>query len=746
MTTRNASFVGSNGAAWPNLDTGDAWGTGFWSSPSKTTAQYDSITSTLNGSGSGGISFGINPEVAAASLGSFSTTNASSAGRYTISSLQSSASNVNLLYVCTTWTAAHYHQIVSASCTGPWLNLTYDLVTSYDWSSSGIFYRMSVFRTVPSAGSTGNVLIDVYDTATSSIVATQATGINFAAISTYGCDTSSNGANAVRAANTTTNTGTTGQPNVTLPNSLSKYSSLPIAFFATNANTTMGSGSSDSAVMATGSYATPVHGMAIVRRTQPALASVKTQRTMTANFGTSTVKWGAIGIELLRSTTQDTYVDMLADYTYARIAANTAQPQYQSAEVRASTDVADAWGPYTGLIGRYVVSGGTKYWIGTHVVTNKTKAEGNAYIFAVVDNGTTSSVTGFAFSTGAGNFYDGYDRQALRIRVLANGDLWCSAKYWTNASGEPAWPALSTDASTAQVVNGIYSTNDALRNATQGQVGLYFVYPSTSYPILVNGAWTGPSPGPTVSESWSAWSNSEFVVTGATSSVAGGGSVVASNGQRIALGSASVAGGGTLAATSGTRIALGSASFPGGGSLTAAGLHIDVAFALVDGGGALGAIGVSSQTAIAAPAEITLSSPASVISLAGIAEVATVVLASQDGDLALLPIDVQGTSAAMALSAQSGTASLAPLGVAATQALLTFSPQLGTVSALVAPSGITPQIILDAQLGLIIQGMIDIFGLAIGQPRAAMKIQNPVSQQLAGDPRAFWRVRGVTRQ
>ena len=753
MTVRSASWAGSAGASWPALTNGDTWASLYTSSPTVDPATIVSgPTSFVDGSSNGYIEATHNLAVDAANGGGVYTTAASTAGRYTFSQYYPTAGTgtLNLVFVTTSWTAAHYHQIAASACTGGWLNQTYTLVTSTSYNVGAVYYTLSVFRCVASSSTVGNIAVDIYDTSTSAIIATQATGGTSQVVWLRGVDQTSNGANAVRTANTTLASGASGQPTVTLTNNLQRYSSLPLMFCSHAQNFAMTANSSDSTFLSSGSYGTPGNGVAAIKRIPPATqATIKTQRTMTANFSTATAAWAAIGLEILDSSTSDTYT-AARDYIFLRIANSSIQPAYQSSEVRAvQSGSTSNYGPYHGLVARYVTSGSSKYWLATAVTVDQ-YGKGNAFVYAVTDDGSTTNATSVAFTTGATNAITTLNASAIRVRVLPSGDLWVTGKWWVNGQQEPAWPSNSGDASTfglvggsnAAVANGVYSTNDPLRNATSGLVGLYYDYAATS--ISVNGAWVATADATAVRTTWSSFTNSEWIVTGATSSISGGGTV-ASTGIRIAQGSASCVGGGSLSA-SGQRVALGSASFPGGGSLTAAGLHIDVAFALVDGGGALGAIGVSSQTAIAAPAEITLSSPAPVISLAGIAEVATVVLASQDGDLALLPIDVQGTSAAMALSAQSGTASLAPLGVAATQALLTFSPQLGTVSALVAPSGITPQIILDAQLGLIIQGMIDIFGLAIGQPRSAMKIQNPVSQQLAGDPRAFWRVRGVTRQ
>lgn len=606
MTLRSAIWTGTSGSAWPALDNADTWASGFWASPAVDAAQIAAgPTIAVDGSNHGYITATHNlaPLIAATGTPQY-TTAASTAGRYTFAgSFQPTTTNsVNLVFVTTTWTASHYHQIVSASCTGGWTGLTFDKITDYVYNIGAVYYCLSIFRTVNSGTTTaGSIVVDVYDTSTGLIVGTQATGGTCQALSVWGVDTSSNGANMVRAANTTTATNTTGQPAVTLPNNLSKYSSLPI-MFCSHGTANTSTSSSDSTLIASGSYATPSNGVASFYRPTPtSVASIKTTKTMTASFATATTGWGAIGLEILDASSSDSYTDRTRDYTYVRIANSTNQPAYQTSEVRALwTSTEGSYGPYHGLIGRYVTSGGTKYWLGASLRLDSIKSYGNAYIYAATDNGTTTTVVNVAGTSGSTNGFGSINMSAMRVRVLASGDLWVSAKWWINGASEPAWPTASTDASVYDntvsayaVVNGVYSTSDALRNATSGQTGLYYLYPAATSTGLSSGVWYSPTDGVNTA-TWSTWTNDAWVVSG-TSSLTGTGSM-SSTALRIAIGSASISGGGVLAGT-GLATAIGSAALSGAGGLSADGVRVAVGLSALVGSGAISATAIATRYA-----------------------------------------------------------------------------------------------------------------------------------------------------
>lgn len=602
MTLRSAVYTGTAGSAWPALDSGDTWATSFWASPAVDATQIAAgPTAAVDGSSRGYITATHNLSPLAWTLGTPTyTTNASVSSRYTFTvgsaPILTTANALNLLFVTTSWTASHYHAIASASCTGSWSGLTYDKITDYVYNIGAVYYCLSIFRTTASSGTTtGDVAVDIYSTATSALIATQATGGTFQAFAVNGVDTTSNGANAIRTANTTTGTNTTGQPTITLPNNLSKYSSLPMLFCSHGTNNSSSS-SSDAGMIATGSYGTPSNGVATHARIVPStVATVKTQRTMTANFATATTGWGAIGIEILDSSSSDTYTDRTRDYTYLRIASNTSQPAYQTSEVRAVWTSADGiYGPYHGLVGRYVTSGGTKYWLGSSLRMDSVKGYGNAYVYAAVDNGTTTSVTNVAFTTGSTNALNTVTASAMRVRVLASGDLWVSAKYWVNGASEPAWPSLSSDPSTYSaspayaVVNGTYSTSDALRNATSGATGLYYLYPATATPYTSNTSYVGPTDGVNTT-TWTSWSNEAWVESG-SSTLTGTGSGTGT-GLRIAIGASSLTGVGSLAADA-IRTTLGTATLTGTGALTSDAIRMAIGVATLSGVGILTGTGV----------------------------------------------------------------------------------------------------------------------------------------------------------
>lgn len=575
MTLRTAVWTGSSGASWPALSSGDTWATSFWVSPTVDAAQLQAgPTAAVDGAGKGYITATHNLSPLAFALGSGTyTTAASTASRYTFTvgsaPFATGVGAVNLIFVSTTWTASHYHTINSAACTNGWSGLTYDKVTDYVYNIGAVYYCLSVFRTTAtSAGTDGNIAVDIYSTSTSALIATQATGGTFNAVAINGVDTTSNGANAIRTANTTTATSTTGQPAVTLPNNLLRYSSLPIMFCSHGTSNTMGSNSSDAALIQSGSYATPSNGVALTSRLVPStVATVKTQRTMTANFGTATTGWGAIGIEVLDSSTNDTYTDRTRDYSYVRIASNTSQPAYQTSEVRAVWSAGEGnYGPHHGMIGRYVTSGGTKYWIGASLRLDGIKGYGNAYIYSASDNGTTSSVTQLAATSGPANPLSTVTASAMRVRVQSNGDLWISAKWWVNGASEPAWPTTTSPAETTisaspvyAIVNTTYITSDALRNATSGQTGLYYLYPAASSTTTLSGSFIGPTEGANTA-TWSSWSNDAWVES--TTGSASGAGAVSGAATRVVQATAAITGSGTTSGTA-TVVVPGTASVAG---------------------------------------------------------------------------------------------------------------------------------------------------------------------------------------
>lgn len=618
MTLRNAVFTGAAGAAWPALDNGDTWDAGFFasapsgSSTTPVTTGNANIQSnpaaTVTGASVGQISAEHRLAPRVSNLGAVYTTAASSSSRYVFSGLAQGPllGNVTVVCVSTSWTAQHQHVVNPSFSTGSWASMTYNRLTyqNYSWGA-GLWSCLSIFVCVNSTGgvTSGNLAVDIQDLAGVAI-STQATGGTLQLLSVLGADTSGNGVNAINAANTTTGFGSTGQPSLTWPNLPATYASQGILFCGHQTTNTSSGDSANARTVSSGSYSTPSIGVAVMKRLMPNVMStsqdvyaVLLDRTMTANFATATSNWGAIAIEIKHSAnTAGSYTDRSRDYAYIRLAGNAVQPAYQTSEVRSSWSAPEsATDPHHGLVGRYVVSGGTKYWLSTSLVLDNGKQTGIARIYATTDNGTTSSTVSVAATSGSTTM-SGVNRQAMRVRVLSSGDLWVSAKYWNSGSAEPAWPALSTDASTSSansfVVNGVYSTSDPLRNATSGQVGLLYLYPATATDI-------GPGPGTGFNSwfinvadgvnttSWTAWSNDAWVISASATATGVGTMTASAVVPPIVTATAAMSGTGSM-----TGIATGSAveanaALTGTGSLSATPAVTRVASAALTGVGAL---------------------------------------------------------------------------------------------------------------------------------------------------------------
>lgn len=651
MTNRNAVFTGSNGDAWPALDNGDTWSTSFWASPTIDPAQLQTaVSATVNGSNVGTISAAHNlqPRLIAATQ-ALSTTAASTSFKYT-GSCQPSTSGVSLIFVITSAAYSHQHVINGADCTGGFLNQTFAKVTETEFSVAGpVYWHLTIFRTVVPSADNGTVVVTV-QTAAGGTPASQATGGTIYYACATSTDTSSNGANAIRA-NSVAASATTGQPAVTLPSNVLRYSSLPIALMVHNqANTT--SDSANATTILTSSFATPNTGAALMTRTLPAVGSIKTTAaTMTGAYASATSAWGALGIEVLDSSTSDTYTDRTRDYVYARITSNTANTSYEPAYVYAEHPTAlGPYGPWESLIGRYVESGGTKYWLYSVLTLNDTKDYGQGYCGVAVDNGTTTTYSVISGSLTSTTAFDisGYTKHAMRVRVLSNGDLWVSAKWWDVS--EPAWPTAASGASSASagaiISNCTYTTNDALRNGSVfARTGLSYTFPATDLGDVFSSTLSGPTDG-TNTASWSTWKTTQII-----------------DGSATITGTSDGASAATALITSVATVTL-----TGSSDITAAGYGVSDATAtlsgLSDGEDAATAVAVAHETVVLANTDSELSASASVTAHAEAVISASSDLAADGAAIASASssLDGAGNATADGLAVSIATTTLAASG------------------------------------------------------------------------------------
>ena len=632
MTSRSAVFTGTAGAAWPALSSGDTWSTSGWHSPTVDPAQIEAaMSATVSGTTTGLMRATHNrAPYMPISTAVLSTTAASSAGKYTASGAtahSTAGGYVNLLFVSTTAVYAHTHVITPATCTGSWATMTFDEVATFQYfaSSTSSYNRMTVYRTTVASSSTGNLVLSIIDTATGLAPATQATGCVIYVNALYGSDTSSNGVNAIRATagQIVTATSTTGQPAVTLGSNMLRYSSLPV-LFCTHATNNAAANSGDSGVVNYSGYGTPANGTALYVRTLPAtVATIKTQRTMTAAFAAAITPWGAIGFELLDADTSDSYTDYTRDYTFMRLASNAVRPAYRTAEIRTSSNWQE-FGPFPSVVGRYVESGGSKFTLYSSVTSAHLKGEGYGYIGVAIDDGTSTTYSSVAAAPLLANSDIRLMKSsAFRIRVLASGDLWVSAKWWKIT--EPAWPALSTDGSSQvlndnMVVNGIYSTNDALRNATTCSTGLLYTYAASMAPGLVSNSVVGPRGGVNTVE-WTTYTDDAWVVSGTATASASGS--LAADASTVRLATATATATSSLTASAST-VRLATATATASGSLTASATKISVATASLTSSASLAASATKINIATAsASATSSLVASATAIKVATAAAVAT---------------------------------------------------------------------------------------------------------------------------
>lgn len=632
MTIRNAVFTGSAGAPWPALDTGDTWSVSEWMSPPVDVVQVATpMAAILSSVNTGQLLTSHNRQAQITQRAEIAATTAASVGgKYTTLSTLACEGVLTLIFVATTATYPHTHVINGADCGGAWTAQTFTQVATVESTVSGTSRRLTVFRLHVAGTPTvsGAVVVSIIDTATGLPPATQATGCVVHQIGVSNCDNTSNGANAVRTAQTVTATGASGQPTVTLASNLLRYSSLPMLFCA-HATTDTATSSSNSTLQLASSYATPALGVATYQRTIPTtVATVKTQQTMTAAFPGTTTPWAAIGIELLCLNTSDTYTNFSRDYTYMQIASNTSRAAYRTAEVRSVRNTqTNKYGPLQSLVGRYVVSGGTKYTLYCSLLVDYVKS-GYGLIGVGIDNGTTTTYsTVSATATSASIDSRSLVNNAMRVRVLANGDLWVSAKWWNAAVSEPAWPAASGDAnsfdSTMVIANGVYSTSNVLRNATSGAVGLMYTYAATNGETakgVGGGVWLGPSNGPSTSV-WSVFNDDAWVVSGTASASASGS--LAADASRVRLATASATASGSLTASA-DRVVDATATLTATGSLTASATKISIATASLTSSASLTANATKINIATAsASATSSLVASAIAIKVATAAAVAT---------------------------------------------------------------------------------------------------------------------------
>ena len=236
MTIRNAVFTGSPGAPWPALDTGDTWSVSEWMSPPVNVVQLEApMTAVLSSVNTGQLLTSHNRQVQIAQAANIlSTSTTSVSAKYTTAATLAITDAVTLIFVATSATYPHTHVINGADCGGSWTGQTFTPVSTASTLVSGTTRRLTVFRLhVPSPGSaSGAVVVTIIDTATGLPATTQATGCVVQQIGLLNCDNTSNGANAVRTAQTITATGASGQPTVTLASNLLRFSSLPMMFCA----------------------------------------------------------------------------------------------------------------------------------------------------------------------------------------------------------------------------------------------------------------------------------------------------------------------------------------------------------------------------------------------------------------------------------------------------------------------------------------------------------------------------------
>lgn len=603
---RAASFSGSVGAAWPALSNSDTWDAAITSTNIDTT-MYASLNSAVDGASQGYIVYtpGVSPPVIAAlaTTGIDTTTGAVSylCPSANVSPASSANSMVNLLVLTSTHTVSHYHQIDAAGSTGSWTAMVYTKVGDYEYNDGTTFTRVSAWTAYGAGATAGrfrfrtrtggsNPAVPYVQSSTLVGTDTTSTGASYSPLTISGCVLTASGADAIKSANNGTATGTSTSGTVSLPSALARYSNQMFVAFSYYSNN--GTGSGGGTTVTSGNYGTPSFGYNNSTITLGTTTATRKVSTATVAPGPipSSVKWGALALEIQSSGATDTWPG--AGVAGTRLASTTS---YSSAEVRASNLSTANNGSAMPVI-RHCVVTGTRWWISYGQRTLVGKGSNSYYntLYLMKGDGTAVSLKDASWGTTDNSTAVNH---AVRVRNSSGSGLWISAKTWTTT--EPAWPLSEGSADTSgadwRVVNVVDNANAgsvAIAGSGTGRCGLtgaaeYGSSASTwiSYSDLT---WFDGDAALTGTGSLSASASViQIIATGAA--VTGAGQVTASATViATALADAALTGTGTLAASASViQTLLGDASLSGAGALASTAQVAEVASASLTGTGSL---------------------------------------------------------------------------------------------------------------------------------------------------------------